>query len=62
MLQGLTLIDVLSSSCWEKKEKEIKKEKRSGQGLFSQGQTLDTPCWLCQVRFLQMSDVIKRLI
>jgi hypothetical protein len=37
MLQGLILIDALSSGCWEKKEKKKKdeKEKRSGWRLFS---------------------------
>jgi hypothetical protein len=70
MLQSLILIDSLSSLCWEKKEKKIEKVKkrerererereRNGQGLFSQGQRLNMPCWLCWARFLQLFSTIK---
>jgi hypothetical protein len=58
MLQGLILIDALSSACWEKKGK--KKEKRSNQGhFFPQGWRLDTPCWLCQARISWLVGAIK---
>jgi hypothetical protein len=42
MLQGLILIEALSSACWEKNEKKRKKETRSGWGLFLQGLS-----WTC---------------
>jgi hypothetical protein len=54
VLQGLTLIDAMSSACWKKKEK-----KRSSQGLFSQGQRPDTPCWPFWAGFLRLLGAIK---
>jgi hypothetical protein len=36
-----------------------KKRERNSQGLFSQGQNLDTPCWLCHEGFLRLLGVIK---
>jgi hypothetical protein len=51
MLQSLILIDALSSAFWEK-EKKKKKEKRNGWEIFSQGQRLNMPCWLCHAGFL----------
>jgi hypothetical protein len=56
MLQGLIVIDALSSACWENKEK---KKKRRGLGLFSQGQRPDIPCWVCWVGFSPLLGAIK---
>jgi hypothetical protein len=47
MLQSLILIDAMFSACWEKR----KRKEKIGLGLFSPGQRLDTPCWLCQMGF-----------
>jgi hypothetical protein len=48
MLQGLILIEAVSSAFWEKNEKRKgkKKEKRSGQELFTLGPEPDTTCCL----------------
>jgi hypothetical protein len=46
MSQGLILIEVLSSACWEKNEKKRKKrkEKQPVGGAFSPGPELDMHC------------------
>jgi hypothetical protein len=39
--------------------KKKRGRKRSRWELFSQSQRLDTPCWLCQARFLKLLAAIK---
>jgi hypothetical protein len=58
MSQGLILIDTLSLACWEKKE-EREKKTEVGRVFFSQGWSLDPPCWLCWTSLLQLLGAIK---
>jgi hypothetical protein len=60
MSHGLILIDALSSACWEKNEKIIKKKrKEKWPGAFFPGPEPDTICWLCQAGFSRLLGAIK---
>jgi ABC-type branched-subunit amino acid transport system ATPase component len=59
MFQSLTVIDTLSSACWEKKEKKEKKKKRDTMVACFPGLELDMPCWPCWVGFLCCVGAIK---